>query len=987
MRLPFLLCLCIAITYGAFFGKNKFNKLREFTEDAEEVASLFAFNQTEKWFTQVLDHFDEANDETWQQRYFVNDVYWKENGPQFLNIGGEGPVRGERIFNESYPMTSWAKKLNAQIWSLEHRFYGKSHPKPNQSVENLQYLTSRQALADLANFIRTKNHELKLKNPKWIVFGGSYPGALALWFRVVYPDLTVGAVGSSAPIDIQMDFYGYLRVCQEAYRKQSPKCAENIDKAFTYLHRMMDSKKGRERLEANLNVQPKFEKQKLNFQDLENLFGNSFSLFQGAVQYSRVNAGRYATGYSIPDVCRIMEQPVFSPITHLVKVAKYLEGDVFEDDYQGDIAFLKREDFHEESAARSWIWQTCNEFGYFQTTSFEKNIFGVGTPVDYYRKICSDVYGPRFAVSNIVKALRATRDYYGEPEDYNGTNVVIPNGSIDPWSALGTYVNGPSQYSYLIEGAAHCADMSPPGRNDVPGLAHIRSVIFEKLQEWIKDKEVKNVDKNEKKEEKKVEEETAEPQEVFHAPGEVCFGCGGYGEKLNLPEESTAIISKKFYSPQDGYPAFEETPRNAEDEPKLSTIEQVVDHFEKDPKKQKTFKQHFYINNKYYKEGGPVLLLIGGEGPLSYYKPFIFEEKSSVLKYAKELNASLIGLEHRFYGKSIATSDLSVKSLQYLTSRQALADINYFIETIKKTPLYKDAKWVPIGGSYAGFLAAQFRQLYPSSSVGSIGSSGPLDINVDFYMFNVVAQFTLGGCAGKIKEGFDYINQLLNTIEGREIINQKLGPCYGDRRFKGEYVDPFDKMEFYRDLIIRFTETIQYAEPGPNGTVAKICNLWNNDQHDVFYKFNAVYKHCYEMDYSKRIDSLSDISIDGPGAKSRCWCYFVEWCRRAYDPSFTRDKIEANIKKTNKLYGGERGYRATKHLHIYGTADPWHAAGLFTVDAKHRPTDEDHGEDVVTEYLVGTSHMADLFPEQEAESPKVKDARKLTVETIKRWIK
>lgn len=72
----------------------------------------------------------------------------------------------------------------------------------------MKYLSSRQYLGDVANFIRTQNRNLNLTNPKWIVFGGSYAGALALWFRELYPELAIGAVGSSAPIQPVLDFYG-----------------------------------------------------------------------------------------------------------------------------------------------------------------------------------------------------------------------------------------------------------------------------------------------------------------------------------------------------------------------------------------------------------------------------------------------------------------------------------------------------------------------------------------------------------------------------------------------------------------------------------------------------------------------------------------------------------------------------------------------------------------------------------------------------------
>ena len=42
----------------------------------------------------------------------------------------------------------------------------------------LKYLTTKQALADVARFIDTINKEYKFTNPRWVTFGGSYPGNL-----------------------------------------------------------------------------------------------------------------------------------------------------------------------------------------------------------------------------------------------------------------------------------------------------------------------------------------------------------------------------------------------------------------------------------------------------------------------------------------------------------------------------------------------------------------------------------------------------------------------------------------------------------------------------------------------------------------------------------------------------------------------------------------------------------------------------------------
>ena len=72
---------------------------------------------------------------------------------------------------------------------FDFRFYGDSHPTSDFSVENLVYLSSEQALADLANFVTSMNEQHNLTDAKWISFGGSYPGSLSAWFRLKYPHL------------------------------------------------------------------------------------------------------------------------------------------------------------------------------------------------------------------------------------------------------------------------------------------------------------------------------------------------------------------------------------------------------------------------------------------------------------------------------------------------------------------------------------------------------------------------------------------------------------------------------------------------------------------------------------------------------------------------------------------------------------------------------------------------------------------------------
>ena len=148
----------------------------------------------ELWYAQQLDHFNPADTRTWQQRYFVNDQYWKKGGPVFIQIGGEGAA--DPIWMTEGQWIKYAQTHGAICVMLEHRFYGKSHPTPYEttdrlrdkidirfffsrdlSIENLVYLSSEQALADLATFHEYFNNKYQVpEQTKWISFGGSYPG-------------------------------------------------------------------------------------------------------------------------------------------------------------------------------------------------------------------------------------------------------------------------------------------------------------------------------------------------------------------------------------------------------------------------------------------------------------------------------------------------------------------------------------------------------------------------------------------------------------------------------------------------------------------------------------------------------------------------------------------------------------------------------------------------------------------------------------------
>lgn len=76
------------------------------------------------------------------------------------------------------------------------------------SRDSLRFLSSEQALADLATFILAMNQKNSLgADVKWVAFGGSYPGSLAAWLREKYANLVHGSISTSGPLLALADFY------------------------------------------------------------------------------------------------------------------------------------------------------------------------------------------------------------------------------------------------------------------------------------------------------------------------------------------------------------------------------------------------------------------------------------------------------------------------------------------------------------------------------------------------------------------------------------------------------------------------------------------------------------------------------------------------------------------------------------------------------------------------------------------------------------
>ncbi|KAF7988522.1 hypothetical protein HCN44_001095 [Aphidius gifuensis] len=434
----------------------------------------------EKWIEQPLDHFDVTNNNTWKMRYYENNEFFNGNGSIFIMLGGESPITtGYLLVGQLYEN---AKKHNGIMYYTEHRYYGKSHPVENTTVENLLFLNVDQALADAAYFIETKKRQLNIPNSKVFVFGGSYAGNMAAWMRIKYPHLITGAIASSAPILAKADFFEYYEVVAKSLEKYDKKCTENIKEAFDYIESLINNPSGLEKLKNSFNL---CDTPNATIDGQMGWIGNSIAeIFAGTVQYNAI----YPDGKSdISKICDKMMAPSYN--SSFDRIAAIIREPECKDwDYNSFLKLYKNTSWNSKLIImRLWYYQTCTEYGYYQTSNSKNSIFGKLFDLDLFTQICTDLYGKYFDIDLLNKSVRRTNVMYGGNKP-DVKNVVFINGDVDPWHKLSVLKNL-NDYSpaFLIKGTSHCDDLGPELPGDTEELVQTRKIYSSIINNWIND--------------------------------------------------------------------------------------------------------------------------------------------------------------------------------------------------------------------------------------------------------------------------------------------------------------------------------------------------------------------------------------------------------------------------------------------------------------------------------------------------------------------
>ena len=180
----------------------------------------------------------------------------------------------------------------------------------------------------------------------------------------------------------------------------------------------------------------------------------------------------------------------------------------------------------------------------------------------------------------------------------------------------------------------------------------------------------------------------------------------------DLRQDNPPVLSKRDVDPTTLYTAY--------------NLSVPVDHFQNEstyePHSSGPFELRYWFDATYYQSGGPVIVLESGE--TSGTDRLAYLQKGILQRLAQATNGIGVVLEHRYYGTSFPTSDLSTENLRFLTTEQALADTAYFAQHVvfegleNKKLTASDVPWIAYGGSYAGAFVAFLRTQYPDVFFG-----------------------------------------------------------------------------------------------------------------------------------------------------------------------------------------------------------------------------------------------------------------------------
>ena len=427
-------------------------------------------------------------------RYWIDTshVRARTSAPVFLVMGGEGasgPAGGQQ--------SELAAAHGAYLFSIEHRYYGKSMPTPTLTTADLGVLSAEQALADAAYFARAmaRAHNFTTSN-RWITFGGSYSGELAAWARLKYPHIFFAAVSSSAPVTAIVDYDEYDGIVADALARElvggSAGCRNAVKQAFATLEGHMDNDRP--------SLRGMFDTCGEVIEDGDCYLLHDFISddFMGLVQY---NDDGDNIAVNIRSRCKQMLNVTLgrTPFDRLVFITaerrRQWGNCLYDQDLSGitdSISFVDhlRGYADPSNPGRSFPYQQCIDgVGHVQTCKPSKGcIFSPKYATrGYFQRICAEAFNVTPSMTDAAVDFNSV--LYGDNKP-GGSRIVFINGDIDPFHAGGVTTNSSELLSrdivaLMVKGGSHCQDMGASSEEDSPSMKSVKRGKAAIVARWL----------------------------------------------------------------------------------------------------------------------------------------------------------------------------------------------------------------------------------------------------------------------------------------------------------------------------------------------------------------------------------------------------------------------------------------------------------------------------------------------------------------------
>jgi hypothetical protein len=395
----------------------------------------------------------------------VDESFYRPGGPSFIYIGGEGPMGGPA----SGLITDLASSHGAKIYSLEHRFYGESLPEHSVdvalSVDYLKFHAVEQSLADLASFI-----DAFTAGEEWFAVGGSYPGALSSWFRIAYPNKTVGSLSSSGVVNA---LFSFPQFDEQVATSAGDECAAAVRATTTALEAAYDADSTATKALFHVAAD-----------------GLTWSAdFWYMVADSAAMAVQYGNKASLCDPLTAAFEAGGDLVTTFANITNAVWGESFGSDCFYDTNCLADSGSADrwQPTARSWRWQKCFQLAYFQVAPAEGSLRSARVDMQYHLDQCDKAFGAGATDPEAATAAWNAKMGADKPADFQ---TFFSNGSDDPWqqasiSPLDSDSETEPAVLAVCDTCGHCGDLHAPRSDQPDNLTAQQAAITSYVAKWL----------------------------------------------------------------------------------------------------------------------------------------------------------------------------------------------------------------------------------------------------------------------------------------------------------------------------------------------------------------------------------------------------------------------------------------------------------------------------------------------------------------------